>query len=201
MLEAHIVEFSYVSRTLFFALCWGRLHLCTFLKTKSLNWWQNCLFVCFFFVLFVLLFCLCLFAKLWGQIRCCTFLQKGLNRWQLGQKTITRSITLLKMAQLLQIAQNIYQRSRKREDWIFCTQICVKGAHKAGDKSPLSSSTRNFELKICFEKYVFLSTQRRKMGLFFVVEVTITNAKHDWYCEGLICIDDMIWVFSLHREI
>ena len=63
----------------------------------------------------------------------------------------------------------------------FCTQICVKGAHKAGDKSPLSSSTRKFELKICFVKYVFLPTaQRRKMGLFFVVDITVPNARHDW---------------------
>ena len=91
---------------------------------------------------------------------------------------------------------NRHQRSRKRkgevENWIFCTRICVKGGHKNGDKSPLSSPTRKFELcKICFPLY------KEERWVCFVVGITIPDARHDWCW----CKDDMIRVFSMHQEI
>ena len=45
---------------------------------------------------------------------------------------------------------------------------------KAGDKSPLSSATRKFELKICF------SLHKEERWACFVVGTPIPNARHDW---------------------
>ena len=123
---------------------------------KNVSTWDNCLFV---FCPLVYLPFLCLLFAFWAALQCI-----AAKMSQPGRTGPEDDYTQHYAAENGSTSANgtkYLEKERGCKFDFFAQGSVSREPIKAGDKSPLSSATRKFELKICF----FLLSTKKKDGL------------------------------------